>query len=74
MSIRAVDPDLSQTDVWRYIYQVTTYHVGGVGEDVTDVMSEVAKAFMGSHRPAWAAIGVESLAVGHFEISVSAAI
>jgi enamine deaminase RidA (YjgF/YER057c/UK114 family) len=73
-SIRAVDDSLLSTDIWSSVYYVTTYHVGGVEEEVTDIMSEVAKSFMGSHRPAWAAIGVESLAIGDFEISVLAAV
>ncbi|EXJ80643.1 hypothetical protein A1O3_06927 [Capronia epimyces CBS 606.96] len=73
-SIHAVDPSLTSTDVWNSVYQITTYHVGGVGEEITGTMNEIAKSFLGSHRPAWAAIGVQSLAAGDFEMLVWAVI
>ncbi|KAK6367360.1 hypothetical protein LTS17_010286 [Exophiala oligosperma] len=49
-------------------------HVGGVDEGVTDLLASVAKEYMGIHRPAWAAVGVETLAAGTFEMCVSAAL
>ncbi|KAK5213496.1 hypothetical protein LTR41_001075 [Exophiala xenobiotica] len=69
-SILAVEPSLTPAEVWKSVYQVTTYHVGGIQESVTDTMSEVAKEFLGAHRPSWAAIGVVSLAGGCFEMVV----
>lgn len=56
------------------MYQVTTYHAGGVGEEVMLTLASVAREYMGQHRPAWAAIGVETLVVGKFEMSVFAAL
>lgn len=72
-SILACDPDLTPDQIWAGVYQITTYHVGGVGEQVTDLLASVAERHMGKHRPAWAAVGVEALAAGKFEMSVSAA-
>lgn len=73
-SIRALKPGLSTEQIWRAVYQVTSYHVGGVHSEVMELLTSVARMYMGDHRPAWAAVGVESLAAGDFEMSVSAAV
>ncbi|KIW15704.1 hypothetical protein PV08_05754 [Exophiala spinifera] len=73
-AIRACDPQLSTEEIWNSVYQVTTYHAGGVGEEVMLTLQSVARKYMGHHRPAWAAIGVETLVIGKFEMSVFAAL
>lgn len=73
-AIRACEPNLTSDQIWGAVYQVTSYHVGGVDEKVTDLLALTAQKFMGKHRPAWAAVGVETLAAGTFEMSVSAAL
>jgi hypothetical protein len=73
-SIHACYPSLTADQIWGSVYQVTSYHVGGVDESVTDLLASVAKEYMGTHRPTWAAVGIETLAAGTFEMSVSAAL
>lgn len=73
-SIHACDPSLTADQIWGSVYKVTSYHVGGVDEGVTDLLASVAKEYMGIHRPAWVAVGVETLAAGTFEMCVSAAL
>lgn len=56
------------------MYQITTYHKGGLAKDVIEVMFDIAAMRMGKHAPAWTSVGVEELAFGRFEITVCAAI
>lgn len=69
----AQKPNATAEQIWRAVYQVTSFHLGGVDSEVTDLLASVAKSYMGDHRPTWAAVGVERLAAGAVEISVSAA-
>lgn len=56
------------------MYQITTYHTGGMAKDVIKIMFDIAAVRMGQHAPAWTAVGVEDLAFGRFEITAFAAI
>ncbi|CRG91838.1 hypothetical protein PISL3812_08892 [Talaromyces islandicus] len=73
-SIRAAAPSLIEKEAWRTVYQITTYHKGGLDDSVIKAMFGIAEKRMGDHAPAWTAVGVEELAFGNFEITVCAAI
>lgn len=73
-SILAVDPSLSREEAWRSVYQITTYHAGGLSDEMFSAMAEVASTTLQTHKPAWTAVGVDALAYGHFEIAVFAAL
>ena len=54
---------------------MTMYYAGDVTSEVAETIFEIQRKFMGDHRPASTAVGVQSLALGClFEMSVSAAI
>jgi len=73
-SILAVDNTLSRKEVWESVYQINTYHAGGLAEDVFIDMAEAGKEYLGEHKPAWTALGVDGLVYGRFEIAVFAAL
>ncbi|CZR64642.1 uncharacterized protein PAC_14540 [Phialocephala subalpina] len=75
-SLHAVDPSLSPAELWGSIYQLTTYHAGGIKDPyVFKTMLAVAARYFGEHRPAWTAVEVKELNGGvRFEIAVNAAI
>jgi enamine deaminase RidA (YjgF/YER057c/UK114 family) len=52
------------TDGFASVYQLTTYHVGGLDEDTDKALEVVVEKFFGKNRPAWAGVGVEALADG----------
>lgn len=52
------------TDGFASVYQLTTYHVGGLDAAVDKALEVVLEKFFGQNRPAWAGVGVEALADG----------
>lgn len=58
------------------MYNVTSYHVGGISADIGGILHRAGKKYMGDHRPAATAIGVESLVTPEclIEIQVQAAV
>lgn len=74
LSILEAVPALTPEQAWNSVYQITTYHVGGVDEEAMRIMADVGKSYLKDHRPAWTAVGVEALVYGKFEITVLAAI
>ena len=46
----AYDPDLTPEQLWGAVYQITSYHAGGVDETVTALLASVAAEYMGTHR------------------------
>jgi enamine deaminase RidA (YjgF/YER057c/UK114 family) len=62
-------------DGFHSVYQMTTYHAGGLGDDVAEALDVATKKFFGNNRPAWAGIGVETLYGGaRIEITAWAAL
>jgi enamine deaminase RidA (YjgF/YER057c/UK114 family) len=51
-------------DGFDSVYQMTSYHAGGLDEKVDKALEVVIEKFFGKNRPAWAGVGVESLAGG----------
>ena len=72
-SIKAVDPSLSSEDIWGSVYQITTYHAGGISPEIFEVLCSVAEKFLRGHRPGWTAVEVKRLNGDvRFEIAVQA--
>lgn len=60
-------------DGFQSVYQMTSYHVGGVGEEVNAALGVAIEKYFGGNRPAWAGVGVEALSDGaRIEMTVSA--
>jgi enamine deaminase RidA (YjgF/YER057c/UK114 family) len=54
------------------VYQMTSYHVGGLsGSEVDEAMEFVVKKYLGQNRPAWTGVGVAEL-YGEAKIEVTA--
>lgn len=51
-------------DGFNSVYQMTSYHVGALDEAVDKALEVVIGKFFGKNRPAWAGVGVLSLAGG----------
>jgi hypothetical protein len=45
----------------HYIFNVTSYHVGGMGDEVLKMVTDEMKMYMGTIYPAWTAVDVECL-------------
>lgn len=57
---------------FRAVYQLTSYHVGGVSGGETDAaMEHVIEKYFKNNRPAWTGVGVESL-YGDAKIEITA--
>ncbi|KAF8861623.1 YjgF-like protein [Acephala macrosclerotiorum] len=75
-SLHAVDPTLSPEQLWGSVYQLTTYHAGGIKDPyVFKTLLAVGARYFREHRPAWTAVEVKELNMGvRFEIAVNAAL
>lgn len=59
---------------WKAVYQMTTYHAGGLTDEVSEGLELAVEKYFQGNRPAWSGIGVEALYGGaKIEITVSAA-
>ncbi|OGE54194.1 hypothetical protein PENARI_c006G07078 [Penicillium arizonense] len=57
---------------FRAVYQMTSYHVGGLsGGEVDEAMQFVVEKYFGENRPAWTGVGVAEL-YGEAKIEVTA--
>jgi len=70
-AILAVLPGLIPEEAWQAVYQVNTYHADI--SSVSVMFGKVVSKYLGSHRPAWTALGA-GLVIGNFEIAVFAAV
>jgi enamine deaminase RidA (YjgF/YER057c/UK114 family) len=60
---------------WKAVYQMTTYHAGGLTDEVSEGLDAAVEKYFQGNRPAWTGIGVDSLYGGaKIEITVSAAL
>lgn len=60
---------------WKAVYQMTSYHAGGLTDEVSEGLDAAVEKYFQGNRPAWTAIGVDSLYGGaRIEITVSAAL
>jgi hypothetical protein len=46
-STLAVDPTLSKEEIWNSVYQINTYHVGGLAEEVMVTLARVGRKVRG---------------------------
>lgn len=57
---------------FRAVYQMTSYHVGGLsGPEVDEAMEFAVKKYFGENRPTWTGVGVKEL-YGEAKIEVTA--
>lgn len=60
-------------DGFASVYQMTSYHTGGLKDDMNEALEVATTKYFQGNRFAWAGVGVEALADGaRIEISVSA--
>lgn len=62
-------------DGFRSVYQMTSYHTGGLGPDMNAALDIAVPMFFQDNRPAWAGVGVDKLTDGaRIEITAYAAL
>ncbi|PMD30308.1 hypothetical protein L207DRAFT_520414 [Hyaloscypha variabilis F] len=68
-------PELESEEIWKCVYSVNSYHVDWVAAQGT-LLAKMLRKYMGEHRPACMAVGVEPLAYPGclVEISINAAL
>jgi enamine deaminase RidA (YjgF/YER057c/UK114 family) len=66
---------MTSEEVWKCVYYINSYHVGWSVEQGR-LKTEIARKYMGDHRPASTGVGVERLAYDGclVEIAVFAAL
>ena len=60
-SLSAAQPKLSSRELWEGVFNITSFHVGVVPQEDQLEIAGVARRYLGSNKPAWAAIGVAAL-------------
>lgn len=60
-SLAAASPDLSPTELWEGIFNITSFHVGAIPQEEQLEIAAVARRYLGKNKPAWAAICVAAL-------------
>lgn len=60
-SLAAASPDLSPTELWEGIFNITSFHVGTIPQEEQLEIAVVARKYLGKNKPAWAAICVAAL-------------
>ena len=74
-SLHAVDPSFTSEELWHSVYQINSFHAGGISKEIFQTLVDVAVRFTRGHRPAWTAVEVKSLNMGvRMEIAVMAAL
>lgn len=62
-------------DGFSSVYQMTSYHTGGLGDDTNAALDVAVTKYFKGNRPAWAGIGVDKLTDGaRIEITAWAAL
>lgn len=60
-SLAAASPDLSPTELWEGVFNITSFHVGVIPQEEQLEIAAVARRYLGKNKPAWAAICVAAL-------------